>query len=69
MEPEDEVAVGLNGGQADATVARILLGRQLRRLRKVADITPEQAGHEIRAFPSKISPMENGRVGFNRFNV
>lgn len=34
MEPEDEVAVGLSGGQADATVARMLPGRQLRRFRE-----------------------------------
>jgi transcriptional regulator with XRE-family HTH domain len=69
VEPEDEVAVGLNGGQADATIARMLLGRQLRRFREAADVTPEQAGHEIRASRSKISRMENGRVGFKTRDV
>jgi predicted transcriptional regulator len=63
------VAVGLNGGQADTTVARMLPGRQLRRFREAADVTPEQAGHEIRASPSKISRMENGRVGFKARDV
>jgi hypothetical protein len=69
VEPEDEVAGGLSGGQADATVARMLLGRQLRRFREAADVTPEQAGHEIRASRSKISRMENGRVGFKARDV
>jgi helix-turn-helix protein len=59
----------LSGGQANTTVARMLLGRQLRRFREAADVTPEQAGHEIRASPSKISRMENGRVGFKARDV
>lgn len=48
----------------DATVLRMLLGNQLRRLRETAGLTPDQAGYEIRASRSKISRMENGRVGF-----
>ena len=35
----------------------------LRRLREGAGITPERAGYEIRASRSKISRLENGRVG------
>jgi transcriptional regulator with XRE-family HTH domain len=48
----------------EATVLRMLLGAQLRRLREAADISAEKAGYEIRASRSKISRMETGRVGF-----
>jgi hypothetical protein len=48
----------------EATVLRMLLGTQLRRLREAARITPDKAGYAIRASRSKISRMENGRVGF-----
>lgn len=48
----------------EATVLRMLLGTQLRSLREAAGITPEKAGHAIRASRSKISRMENGRVRF-----
>jgi transcriptional regulator with XRE-family HTH domain len=53
---------GLEDSPVDATVLRMLLGGQLRRLREAAGITPEQAGYEIRASRSKISRLENGRV-------
>jgi len=49
---------------AEATVLRMLLGTQLRRLRELAGIPAEKAGYEIRASRSKISRLENGRVGF-----
>src|ERR1700733_8461102 len=49
---------------AEATVLRMLLGAQLRRLREAEGISPEKAGYEIRASRSKISRMETGRVGF-----
>jgi transcriptional regulator with XRE-family HTH domain len=49
--------------QAEATVLRMLLGTQLRRLREAVGITAEKAGYEIRASRSKISRMETGRVG------
>jgi hypothetical protein len=49
---------------AEATVLRMLLGTQLRRLREAAEIPAEKAGYEIRASRSKISRMETGRVGF-----
>src|SRR6202044_1564985 len=48
----------------EATVLRMLLGAQLRRLREAEGISPERAGYEIRASRSKISRMETGRVGF-----
>jgi transcriptional regulator with XRE-family HTH domain len=48
----------------EATVLRMLLGAQLRRLREAAGISAEKAGYEIRASRSKISRMETGRVGF-----
>ena len=47
----------------EATVPRMLLGAQLRRLREAADITAEKAGYEIRASRSKIGRIETGRVG------
>jgi hypothetical protein len=48
---------------AEATVLRMLLGAQLRRLREAAEIPTEKAGYEIRASRSKISRIETGRVG------
>ena len=69
VEPDDELAGGLLGGpRADATVLR-MLGNQLRRLREAVGVTPDQAGYEIRASRSKISRMENGRVGFKGRDV
>jgi transcriptional regulator with XRE-family HTH domain len=47
----------------EATVLRMLLGAQLRRLREATGISAEKAGYEIRASRSKISRMETGRVG------
>jgi len=61
--PDDEEPFpGLEDSSVDATVLRMLLGGQLRRLREAAGMTPEQAGYEIRASRSKISRLENGRV-------
>src|SRR5258707_12164445 len=51
------------------TVLRMLLGSQLHRFREAAGVTPEAAGYEIRASRSKISRMENGRVGFKERDV
>jgi transcriptional regulator with XRE-family HTH domain len=53
----------------EATVLRMLLGAQLRRLREAEGISPEQAGYQIRASRSKISRMETGRVGFKLRDV
>ena len=58
----EEPFAGLEDSSVDATVLRMLLGGQLRRLREAAGMTPEQAGYEIRASRSKISRLENGRV-------
>jgi transcriptional regulator with XRE-family HTH domain len=54
---------------ADATVLRMLLGAQLRRLREEAGISAEKAGYEIRGSRSKISRMETGRVGIKPRDV
>lgn len=45
------------------TVARIILGLRLRRLREDSGITRHQAGAVIHSSESKISRMELGRVG------
>ncbi|MPY58463.1 helix-turn-helix domain-containing protein [Streptomyces spongiae] len=44
-------------------VPRLALGARLRRLREERHISPEAAGHVIRASRSKISRMEGGRHG------
>jgi transcriptional regulator with XRE-family HTH domain len=54
---------------AEATVLRMLLGAQLRRLREAEGISAEQAGYKIRASRSKISRLETGRVGFKLRDV
>ena len=54
---------GLAEPASEATVLRMLLGAQLRRLREAADISAEDAGYEIRASRSKVSHMETERVG------
>src|SRR5216683_2422713 len=51
------------------TVLRMILRNQLHRFRESAGVTPEAAGYEIRASRSKISRMENGRVGFKERDV
>jgi transcriptional regulator with XRE-family HTH domain len=68
--PSSEEPGGIAGeAGADATVLRMLLGHQLRRLREAAGLNPDQAGYEIRGSRSKISRMENGRVGFKERDV
>ncbi|GLW97857.1 transcriptional regulator [Microtetraspora sp. NBRC 16547] len=51
------------------TVLRMLLGAQLRKLRRARSITPEEAGHAIRASHAKISRLELGRVSFKERDV
>jgi hypothetical protein len=53
----------------DPTVLRMIVGSQLRRFREAADVSPDEAGYEIRASRSKINRMENGRVGFKDRDV
>ena len=50
-------------------VQRLVLGGQLHRLRESRGITAEQAAKAIRGSHSKISRMENGRVGFKERDV
>ena len=65
VQPGGEQPVGSPG----PTVLRMMLGNQLHRLRDAAGVTPDEAGYEIRASRSKISRMENGRVGFKERDV
>lgn len=51
------------------TVMRILVGAQLRRLRRASGTTPGQAARAIRASNAKISRMELGRVGFKERDI
>jgi hypothetical protein len=65
MSADDEPAADISA----PTVPRMILGNQLHRFREAAGITPDRAGYEIRASRSKISRMENGRVGFKERDV
>lgn len=70
VDPGSELPFGIFGGaRVGATVLRMMLGTQLRRLREAAGVTPDQAGYEIRASRSKISRLERGRVGFKERDV
>jgi Domain of unknown function (DUF5753)/Helix-turn-helix domain len=71
VQPSDELPGEPVGDEARGgpTVLRIMLGTQLRRLREASDITPDQAGYEIRGSRSKISRLEHGRVGFKERDV
>ena len=60
MSTDDESPADISG----PTVPRMILGNQLHRFREGAGISPDRAGYEIRASRSKISRMENGKVGF-----
>jgi transcriptional regulator with XRE-family HTH domain len=63
--PGGELPVpGRGEATVGAVVLRMLLGTRLRRFRDAAGLTPERAGYEIRASPSKISRMETGKVRF-----
>lgn len=52
-----------------STVQRLVLGGHLRRLREAAGIATERAALTVRGSNSKISRMENGRVGFKERDV
>jgi transcriptional regulator with XRE-family HTH domain len=56
-------APGLEESPTEATVLRMLLGAQLRRLREAAGVSADKVGYAIRASRSKISRMETGRIG------
>ncbi|MEV1244796.1 helix-turn-helix transcriptional regulator [Nonomuraea sp. NPDC049750] len=55
--------------QSGPTALRILVGRQLRRLRESREITREAAGYAIRGSHSKISRLECGRTSFKLRDV
>ena len=57
-----------SGGRGP-TVHRLILGSHLHRLRTAAGVSSEEAAHAIRASRSKISRLENGRVGFKDRDV
>ena len=59
MSPAAEIGDGAPSG---STVARMMLGGQLRRHRETAGITPDEAGWHIRASRAKISRLETGRA-------
>jgi len=68
--PDGEAPVpGRGKPPVDAIVLRMLLGRQLRRLREAAGITPERAGDEIEGSRSKISRMETGKTAYKISDV
>jgi hypothetical protein len=70
VQPDRDLPAGIYGGaRVGATVLRMMLGTQLRRVRETAGVSPERAGYEIRASRSKISRMEHGRVGFKLRDV
>jgi transcriptional regulator with XRE-family HTH domain len=60
---------GLESRQSGPTALRILVGRQLRRLRESQGITREAAGYAIRGSHSKISRLECGRTSFKLRDV
>jgi transcriptional regulator with XRE-family HTH domain len=59
----------LASSDAGPTVLRIALGTQLRRLREVSGLTTAQAADAIRATPSKISRLENGRTSARQRDI
>jgi hypothetical protein len=65
----DQPDSGPAASASGPTVARMMLGSHLRRFREAADVTSERAAYVIRASRSKISRMENGRVGFKERDV
>jgi hypothetical protein len=67
-DPSEEPRV-LPYSRGGPTVLRILLGAQLRRLRRAKGISPDDAGHIIRASHAKISRLELGRVSFKERDV
>jgi hypothetical protein len=67
--PADARSGGRTVDHVGPTVARMLLGAQLRRMREEAGITREEAGDGIRASGSKISRLELGRTGFKLRDV
>lgn len=55
--------------QASPTLARLMLGKALRRRREAADVSRDAAGRAIRGSESKMSRLEQGRTGFKLRDV
>ena len=69
-DPAWDVPPGIFGTRAGGpAVQRLVLGRQLHRLRESRGLTAGQAAEAIRGSHSKISRMEHGRVGFKERDV
>jgi transcriptional regulator with XRE-family HTH domain len=64
-----DYADGGGSGGRGPTVHRLMLGSQLHRLRTAAGVSSDEAANAIRASRSKISRLENGRVGFKDRDV
>lgn len=69
LAPESTDVALLAYCDAGSIALRMLVGARLRRLRETAGLTCDAAGATIRASHSKISRMENGRLGFKRRDV
>ena len=69
MSTNDEPGEGDTPDVGSPTVHRMMLGSLLRRLREAAHVTSDDAADAIRASRSKISRLENGRVGFKERDV
>ncbi|KAA9374194.1 helix-turn-helix domain-containing protein [Microbispora cellulosiformans] len=66
---DNAASLPLGLARSGPTALRLVLGAQLRRLRRESGITPETAAHTIRASHAKISRLELGRVGFKERDV
>jgi transcriptional regulator with XRE-family HTH domain len=62
-------AAAVDYQRAGPTVARMVVGAHLRRLREAAQVTRERAAEAIRSSDSKISRLELGRTGFKLRDV
>jgi transcriptional regulator with XRE-family HTH domain len=74
MGPVEAMSDPPGGGVLDyrrtgPTVARMLVGARLRRLREAAGVSIGDAGYAIRGSHSKISRLELGRTGFKSRDV
>ncbi|HZB33725.1 MAG TPA: helix-turn-helix transcriptional regulator [Streptosporangiaceae bacterium] len=67
-DPQDDTALD-SRQEGGPTAARMLVGAELRRLRRLAGISREAACEAIRASDSKISRLELGRTGFKQRDV
>ena len=59
----------MNIAGSGPVVLRIVLGGELRRLRELADLTPQQVARELGVSESKISRLERGRNAFKQDDV